>query len=95
MLDSEFCINCYDVVKAKRCFEVDSSSNCGDCYYCHNIEGCEECILCFNVKGMRYAVLNQQLPKEEYLRIKRMLLDYLNRELDAKKKVARSIFRLV
>lgn len=94
VLDSEFCINCYDIVKAKRCFEVDSSSSCGDCYFCHNIEGCEECILCYNVKGMRYAVLNTQLPKEEYMRIKKMLLEYVNKELDSKKKVSRSIFRL-
>ena len=93
-LDSEFCIKCCDIIECKRCFEVDSSSHCTACYYSHNIEGCEECIMCCNVKGMRYAVLNQQLPKEEYLRVKKMLLDYVNRELDSKKKVSRSIFRL-
>ena len=43
-LDSEFCINCYDVVEAKRCLEVDGSSRSVSCYFCHNIEGCVECI---------------------------------------------------
>jgi len=94
LLDSEFCLKCCDIATCKRCFEVDSSSKCSNCYFCHNIEGCEECILCFNVKGMRYAVLNTQLPKEEYLRIKKMLLGYVNAELDKKKKVPRSIFQL-
>ena len=94
ILDSEFCINCYDVVEARRCFEVDSSSRCSECYFCHNVEGCECCILCSNVKGKRYAVLNQEVGKEEYLRVKKMLLDYVNGELDRKKAVARSIFSL-
>jgi len=93
-LDSEFCIKCCDIIECKRCFEVDSSSHCTSCYYSHNIEGCEECILCCNVKGMRYAVLNQQLGKDEYLRVKKMLLGYINAELDKKKKVPRSIFKL-
>ncbi len=46
ILDSEFCINCYDIVQLKRCLEVDSSSRCNNCYFSHNLEGCEECILC-------------------------------------------------
>jgi len=39
-------------------------------------------------------VLNRQLPKEEYLRVKKLLLDYLNAELDKKKKAERSVFKL-
>ncbi len=94
ILDSEFCVNCYDVFKARRCFEVDSSSECTGCYFCHNVEACEECILCFNVKGKRYAVLNHEVGKEDYLRVKKMLLDYLNAELDRKNSVSKSIFSL-
>ena len=93
-LDSEFCIKCCDIIECKRCFEVDSSSKCSDCYFCHNIEGCEECILCSNVKGKRHAVLNQEVGKEKYLEVKKMLLGYVNAELDRKKSVARSIFSL-
>lgn len=65
-----------------------------NCYFCHNVEGCEECIFCSNVKGMRYAFLNQQLPKEEYVRVKKLVLDYVNAELDKKKACSRSIFAL-
>ncbi|MFA5930376.1 MAG: hypothetical protein WC861_05835 [Candidatus Micrarchaeia archaeon] len=94
MLDSEFCINSYDMTNCKRCFEIDSCTNCSACYFSHNLEGCEECILCSNVKGMRYAVLNTPLSKEEYARIKKLVLDYVNAELDSKKKCSRSIFAL-
>ena len=94
ILDSEFCINCYDIVQLKRCFEVDSSSRTNNCYFSHNLEGCEECIFCWNSKGLRYAVFNQQLPKEDYLKLKKMLLGYLNSQLDAKKKVGQTVFGL-
>jgi len=94
MLDSEFCINSYDMTNCKRCFEIDSCTNCSACYFSHNLEGCEECIFCSNVKGMRYAVLNTPLSREEYARVKKMVLDYVNAELDAKKRCGRSIFAL-
>ena len=93
-LDSEFCVKSCDITVCKRCFEIDNCTNCSACYFSHNLEGCEECILCSNVKGMRYAVLNKQLPREEYARIKKLVLDYVNSELDRKKKCGRSIFAL-
>ena len=93
-LDSEFSVKSCDITVCKRCFELDNCTNCSNCYFSHNLEGCEECILCSNVKGMRYAVLNKQLSREEYARIKKMVLDYVNAELDAKKKCGRSIFAL-
>ena len=49
---------------------------------------------CCNVKGLRYAVFNRQLPKEEYLRVKKMLLDYVNAELSKKKKLEQTVFNL-
>ena len=93
-LDSEFSVKSCDITVCKRCFELDNCTNCSNCYFSHNLEGCEECILCSNVKGMRYAVLNKQLSREEYARIKKLVLDYVNAELDSKKKCRRSIFAL-
>ncbi|MEM4554244.1 MAG: hypothetical protein QXT25_00125 [Candidatus Anstonellaceae archaeon] len=94
ILESKFCINCYNSINLQRCFEADSCVDCSDCYFCHNLEGCQECILCFNLKGKRYAVLNQELKKEQYYKIKKMLLDYINSELDKKKSISRSIFEI-
>ncbi|MCX6769137.1 MAG: hypothetical protein NT051_00450, partial [Candidatus Micrarchaeota archaeon] len=93
-LDSEFCVKSCDITNCKRCFEIDSCTNCSGCYFSHNLEGCEECILCSNAKGLHYAVLNQQVGKEEYARIKKLMLDYVNAELDKKKACSRSIFEL-
>ena len=94
VLNSEFCINAHNVTRVKNCFECDSCYLCRDCYFCHNCENVEEGILCFNVKGLRYAVLNQQVPKEEYLRIKKMLLEFVNSELEKKGGLEMDIFSL-
>jgi hypothetical protein len=93
-LNCEFLMNCYSPTQCSKSLECDSCFKCRSCYFCHNCENVEEGILCFNLKGGRYAVLNQQLPKEEYLRIKRMLLDYINKELEEKGRLERSIFAL-
>jgi hypothetical protein len=92
---SSYSLKCYLSQNLQRCFEVDASRNCSDSYFCHNCENVEEGILCFNLKGARYAILNQPVSKEEYMRVKKMLLDYVNRELEAKGGLERSIFALV
>ena len=94
VLNCDFCVSCDNITRCTRCFECDSCYSCTSCYFCHNCENVEEGILCFNLKGARYAVLNQQVPREEYMRIKQMLLGYINSELEKKGELGRSIFSL-
>ena len=94
VLNSQFCINSHNVTRCSGCFECDSCYTCRNCYFCHNCENVEEGLFCFNLKGARYAVLNQQVPKEEFLRIKRMLLDFINSELEKKGRLDVDIFSL-
>lgn len=94
MLRSQFCVCCNDSTSIKGCFEVDSAYSTRDSYFCHNVENCENCILCFNAKSLRYAVGNTEVGKAEFLRIKRMLLDYINSGLDSEKSVDFGIFSL-
>ncbi len=91
---SSFCINCYESVNIKRCFECDSCTSSSDCYFCHNAENCEECMFCFNAKGLRYAIGNVQLPKEEYLKIKKLVLAEIVAKLEKDKKLDLSIYNL-
>ena len=94
ILECQFCVSCNNITKCSGCLECDSCFSCRNCYFCHNCENVEEGILCFNLKGARYAILNRPVSKEEYMRVKRMLLDYLNRELEEKGALERSIFSL-
>ncbi|MEM4348318.1 MAG: hypothetical protein QXN37_01990 [Candidatus Anstonellaceae archaeon] len=93
-LSSAFCIKCYFSKNLSRCFEVDSGRSCSDCYFCHNIENCHNCILCFNVKNLSYAVGNCPLPKDQYLKVKEMLLSDLNQQLDKTYKIKQHVYSL-
>ena len=94
ILECQFCVSCNNITKCSGCFECDSCFSCRNCFFCHNCENVEEGILCFNLKGARYAILNQSVSKEEYMRVKMMLLSYINGELETKGALERSIFAL-
>jgi hypothetical protein len=94
-ISSSFCLKCYYSKNLSRCLEVDSGRNCADCFFCHNCENCTDCIFCFNVKNLRYAIGNVEYSREEYLKIKKMLLYELNAELEKTGKIRKSIFELL
>ena len=79
--DSGFNIKCYNSFKIRNCFEVDSARSSTGCYYCHNIENCHDAIFCSNVKNLRYAVCNKEVGKEEFARVKALLLARVNAEI--------------
>ncbi|MFH1448737.1 MAG: hypothetical protein ABIG39_07800 [Candidatus Micrarchaeota archaeon] len=94
LLKCRFCINCYDSTNLKGCFEVDSSYSSRDSYFCHNCENVHDAMFCFNVKNKEYAIGNEEVGREEYLRVRKILLDYINKELEEKKSLEMGIFRI-
>jgi hypothetical protein len=94
-LSSSFCLKCYYSKNLSRCFEVDSGRNLADCYFCHNCENCQDCILCFNVKNRRYAIGNVEFPREEYLKVKKMLLEEVGMQLERTGGFQKSVFALL
>jgi len=91
---SQFCINCYHSNKLKRCFEMDSCRSCSDSYFCHNCENLDSCMLCFNTKNKRYAVGNVEVGKEEFLRLKKLILGEIGAEIEAKKDCMLDIYNI-
>ncbi len=89
---SKFCVNCCLSAHLARCLECHSANSSTDCYFCHNVENCEECMFCFNVKGKRYAIGNVEMKKEDYLRVKKMVLAELAAKLEKNKALELSIF---
>lgn len=94
VMESQFCINCYNSLSLSRCFEVDTSEKCSDSLFCHNSEGLAECMFCFNLKEKRYAVGNASLPPDQYRALKDSLLSQMAKELEAKKELKYSIFNI-
>ncbi|MCX6771039.1 MAG: hypothetical protein NTX79_03215 [Candidatus Micrarchaeota archaeon] len=94
VLDSGFNIKCYNSFKLKGCFEVDSARSSAGCYYCHNVENCHDSIFCSNVKNLRYAVCNKEVGKEEFARVKAMLLARVVGELKEKGGCAADVYSI-
>ncbi|MFH1306049.1 MAG: hypothetical protein ABIH83_00125 [Candidatus Micrarchaeota archaeon] len=94
VFSSKFCLKCYSSLSLSRCFEVSSSTNCSDCYFCHNCDACTECLFCTNAKSLHYAIFNRQYPKEEYLKIKKLVLAEIASKLEKEKKFDLSIFNI-
>ena len=94
ILHSKFCIHAYNSTNITRCFEVDGCANSSDLYFCHNCEGMSNAILCFNAKNLRYAVGNVEVGREEFERIKKMLLGYVTEELRVKKTCGIDIYSI-
>ncbi len=91
---SKFGIHIYNSTNVTRCFEVDGCSNSSDLYFCHNCEGMSNGILCFNAKNLRWAVGNVEVGPEKFMKIKKMLMDYVLRELKEKKSLGMDIFNV-
>ena len=92
---SNFVIMCFFSAKLTRCFEVDSSHNCSDCYFCHNCENIHDSMFCFNVKNKRYAIGNVEFPRERYMRAKKLLLEKIGDELERTKGLKMGVFSIL
>ncbi|MFH1448365.1 MAG: hypothetical protein ABIG39_05870, partial [Candidatus Micrarchaeota archaeon] len=90
--ESSFCLKCFYSKKLTRCFEVDSSRNCTDCYFCHNCENVRGGILCFNAKNLSHAICNVEVGREEFERVKKLLLDWVNLDIRKNRRLSIGIF---
>ncbi|VVC04177.1 Uncharacterised protein [Candidatus Bilamarchaeum dharawalense] len=91
---SNFSMKCYNSVKLARCFELSDCSNCTDCYFCHNCENLNNCMFCFNAKSLRYAIMNVELGRETYLKIKNKIIGEIAEKIEKNKRLELNIYNL-
>ncbi|MGV8176388.1 MAG: hypothetical protein ACP5NX_01145 [Candidatus Bilamarchaeaceae archaeon] len=91
---SSFCIHAYNSVNLSRCFEVDGCSRSSGLMFCHNCENIQDGLFCFNAKNLRNAVGNQEVGRERYIEIKKMVLAKALEELSAMKALGLDIYCL-
>jgi hypothetical protein len=94
-MNSTFSLKCYFSTYLTRCVEMDSCRNCSDSMFCHNSEGLRDSLFCFNVKSLRYAVLNQEVGKENYEKMKKLLMNKLISDLDGQGSTELGIYHLL
>ncbi len=92
--ESSFCINSHFSTRCTRCFEIDHCSSCSGVYFCHNCENVHDSMFCFNVKNKKYAIGNVEVGREKFLEAKKILLDYVGKELEKKGALSLDIYNL-
>jgi len=94
VVKSGFGINIYNSNAIARGFEVDGCLSSSDIYFCHNSENLRDCMFCFNAKNLKYAIGNVEVGKEEYARVKKMVLAEIGERLEKDKKLKWDIYSI-
>lgn len=68
IFDSIYCSSSYEVRWSNKVTKSMFINNCLDLY---------ECIGCFGIRSKKYCIANMQFEKEEYMKIKEMILDWI------------------
>ncbi len=59
------------------CFEVSWSNKVSRSLYIHDGFDLYECLFCSHLRSKKYCIANMQFEKEEYFRLKKMVLDWI------------------
>jgi len=94
VVKSCFGINIYNSNAIARGFEVDGCLSSSDIYFCHNSENLRDCMFCFNAKNLKHAIGNAEVGKEEYTRIKKMVLSEIGERLEKDKNLPWDIYSI-
>lgn len=60
-------------------FEISWSAKVSKSMYIHDSIDLYECLFCSHIRSRRYCIANMQFEKEEYSRIKKMVVDWILR----------------
>lgn len=82
MVDCSFCIRCHNCVKVTCSMDMDSCTACARSMFCHNCENVNDSLFCFNTKNKTYAVGNVEVGRENYLKIRKMVIDAILRQIE-------------
>ena len=90
--DSEDCRDCTEIITAQLAYEAQGVeaphrsivvrscfNTITDSCYCDMCFGVENCFGCFGLKKKSYCIFNKQYEKEEYLKLKEKIIEYMRK----------------
>ena len=69
---------CYEVIDVDQCHSLFFSQNCTNCSssaFLFDCKGCTDCLLSTNLRNKHHVIRNTQYSKEEYLRLKKEIMN--------------------
>lgn len=80
--NNNYCLRVFDSSALTNCFEVYNASKCVNSQFIHYCTDLRDCLFCFSISSKQYCIANMQYTKEEYEKIRKMILDYLHEKHD-------------
>ncbi|MDO8619316.1 MAG: hypothetical protein Q7R49_05230 [Candidatus Daviesbacteria bacterium] len=71
------CIRIKESIYCSASFEVSWSSKVSNSMYIHDCFDVYECLFCSHLRSKKYCIANMQFEKEEYFRIKQIIIDWI------------------
>jgi len=72
-----FCVRIEDSGECSNSFGVSWSSKITDSFFIHDCYDLQDSMFCTNIMGKQYCIANMQFEKEEYERIKQMVVQWI------------------
>jgi hypothetical protein len=76
---SQYCIRLDNSVNCSSSYEVALSAKVSKSMYIYNCFDMYECLFCTNISGKKYCIANMQYEKEDYFKIKALVVSWINR----------------
>lgn len=64
-------------IYCSSCFEVSWSNKVSRSMFIHDSLDLHECLFCSHLRSKKYCIANMQFEKDEYLRIKKMVVEWI------------------
>jgi len=90
--NTEDCRDCTEIINGELSYEIQGVDtphrtivvrscfdNIVDSCYCDMCFGVRNCFGCFGLKQKEYCILNKQYSKEEYLQLKKQIIEYMEK----------------
>lgn len=82
--ESNYCIRIFESQLLNNCFEMYNCGKCSNSMLSHDCYDLRDCLFCFHLNSKQYCIANMQYSKEEYEKIKKMLVEQLIKNKDIK-----------
>lgn len=71
------CIKIMDSQIISKSYMINLSGNLSQCFFISESTDLLECMFCNNLNSKQYCIANMQFEKEEYMKIKSMVIDWI------------------
>lgn len=74
---SNYCIRCDDSINCSNSYNVICSNKIINSFFIQDSFDLYECMFCSHIASKRYCIANMQFEKEEYLEIKKLIIEWI------------------